>query len=411
MGALIATITSLWGTVAAWAIKIFGVVATTVGDWFAGIGWKLLSFQWIRNVYEFLSKIAGVVKKVFFNSKIVKLIKVVATLGLFSMAIVQTVFIARIVLNSKTEYIGDAVFWAFLIINAASIFIFALYLLAFIVGLFKKELRYGFVAALFFVYIISLFSYRNTGLKLYLNIFQSFDTLKVIFLIALGVLVIFKLADERERCCFSAFLLCVIGIAICLLIYKGGNFANIVVYGFSEEIPEVAAKDVGFIGYLRVAIEYFSGDGEILSGVSSGILLQSVAVAKSYGNFLASVAVAFNGLIIAVSSLAPYLLFTVGVGFLMSLINGRIKQVIYLTKVIRTLKYLFFGMLCMLAAAIILPFFFGTKVGIISLTLNMWNTVLSFLVIFALVILSSGARKLITDKFANKLNLKKRVEK
>ncbi|MBO4252030.1 MAG: hypothetical protein J5911_05170 [Clostridia bacterium] len=408
MSALIAAITSLLGSLSAVAMKAVTFLATTTGGWFVGIGWKLLSFQWIRNVYDFLSNVVSIVKKMFFNPFIVKAVKIIATLGLFALAVVQTVFMAKIFLGIKQIFNGDTILKLIMLLNVAAIAVFIIYLLAFLLGLLKKKLRYGFIAALFFVYITVAFSYYNTGLKIYRELFQSFDTLKVVFMAVLGVLAIFKLADGIKQTSVIAFLLCLAGVILCMFVFNA-DFAGIVIYGFEGEIPAVASNKVGFIAYIRSLIEYFSKDGDMLSGVSAEIVSQGFACGKNLGSFAGSVAIVFNGLIIAVCTFAPYLLFTVGVGLIMSLLNERVKQIIYISKALKALKYLFLGLLSALVAALILSFFIGAAGTAVSFELDIANSILSFLTIIVLVFLSMGARKLITDKPISKINLKKKI--
>ena len=408
MGAIIAAITSFGGTVVAFAVKIFGFLATTLGGWIAGWGWKLLSFQWIKSVYEFLGKIIGFLKKTVFNAKFVKFVRVILSLGIFALAVVQTVYITKVFFAGYDPLYGGGVYIAFFAVNVIAIAVFVLYLFAFIAGLFKKKIRYGFIAALLSVYAVALFSLGQLGGGFYRNLAFSFNNLKLVFIITFVVLALFKLIDGEKPTSVWAFLLCAISVLLCYFAFNGQKFAAIAIYEFSEEIPEITAKNVNLVSYIMSAVEYFSG-GDTLSGVTAEIFSQSVALSSSSGVFVAGITVVFNGLIIAVCTLAPYLLFSAGIGFLMSLLNDRTAQYIYLTKTLKALKYLFLGLLFAFIGAIILSAFYGAGGGIVKLYLSASNCVVTFLAVLGLAVFSGISRKLIADKLVNKLKLKKKI--
>lgn len=409
MKAMIAAITSFGGTIVACAGKGLLFLATTVGGWLASIGLKLLSFQWIKSLYGFLCEVVGFLKKTIFNAKFVKVVRVVLSLGIFALAVVQAVFIGKVFFAGFDPLSGGGVYIAFFVINVIAIIIFVLYLFAFIAGLFKKKIRYGFVAALLSVYLVALFSLGQLGEGFYRDLVQSFDVLKLIFIILFAALALFKLIEGEKPTSVWAFLLCVGSVVLCFLAFTGQKFAVIPMYGFSEEIPEVAANNVNIVSYIRIAVEYFS-DGNVLGGVTTEIFLQSVTLSSVSGVFVAGVAVAFNGFIIIVCTLAPYLLFSAGIGFLMSLLNDRISQYIYLTKTLKTIKYLFWGLFLAFVGTLVLSMFYNFDGGIVRIYLSEGNCVITFLLVLGLAATAAISRKLIADKFTNKLKLQKIIK-
>lgn len=406
MSAVFSLLTSIVETGSSIVLKTFGRLATVVGRWIAILGQKILSFEWIKSIYEAICKVAGYLKKTIFNAKVVKIMNILLSLTLFALAVVQAVFGVQVYIADAKIALSGVSAVVFFVINAASFFIYILYLLAFVLGIFKKRFRYGFISALFITYLLAYMSYNMTGLLLYRNLADSFGTLKIALIVIFAVLAVLKLFDQDHVTSVFAFLLCGLGVLFVYLLFRYVYFANVAVYEFGKE-SSTTAGNVGFLAYFRHTAAYFAGtlDTTVYSP-STEILLQCVALSEQSGKFVASLAVVLNGLVVTVSEIAPYLLLSVLGGFAMGMINNRFQQVAYLSKTSKALKYLFFGILCAFLAALILSFFFGGE----TFVLKTDKSLLSLFAVVGLAALCALSRKLIIDKYANKLKLKKKIK-
>ncbi len=406
MSAVFSLLTSIVEMCSSFALKTFGKLATVVGGWIAILGKNLLSFEWIKSIYELICNIAGYLKKTLFNAKVVKIFNILLSLALFALAVVQAVFGLQVYIGDAKSALSGVTAVVFFVINIASFFIYILYLLAFILGIFKKKFRYGFVSALFFTYLMAFMSYHMTGLLLYRDLVDSFETLKIALIVIFAVLAVLKLFDPEHVTSVFAFLLCGLGVLFVYLLFRYAGFANVAVYDFGKE-SSVTAGNVGFLAYFRHTAEYFEGTlNPNVYSPSTEILLQCIALSEQSGKFVASLAVVLNGFILSVSAIAPYLLLSVLSGFAMGMLNNRVLQVAYLSKALKALKYLFFGIFCAFLAALILSFFYGGETFLLSVD----RSLLSLFAVIGLAILCALSRKLIIDKYAGKLKLKKKIK-
>lgn len=401
MGALIAAITSLGGTIAMFTIKIFGSFATVAGGWMANIGWKLISFEWINKIYNFFGKVFGFLKKTLFNPKVVSILKIILTVGLFALNGVQLYFIAKVYTGHESFEYDDKVALALNLFAAAICVIFSL---AFIFGLFKKKLRYGFISAILAIYFITAFSAKYFGGlyagNIYREISSSFDTLKIPFLIGFAVLAILKLINVENPTSVFAFFLSAACAVIAYLLFKNENFACFVEYDYlGGELAE-NSNNVGLKSVVDELIKFFSADGAGGSGLGKYIVEGSIAAKETQGNFIAALILAANVGLILVSKLLPFVFVAIAVGAVMSMLNDRTKQCVYISRCIRLLKYAFWGTLVALICGICVSVFF--KDPDLTATLNVGGYIAVFVAIFGLLLLFVIARKLIADKFVNK---------
>lgn len=406
MNAVLIAITSAWRSLSSAVLGGVGFVATTVGGWFLSVGRKFLSFEWVKRICEFCKKVYDALKKTVFNPKVVKIANIVLSLALFGLAVTQLVFaMIALITGASTALTGTAEAIVFFVLNVLSAGVCVLFLLSFVLGLFKKTFRYGFVGAFIFSYVIAMMSANFTGAVLYQDLAENVFGLKIAAIVVFAVLAVLKLTDEKKPTSVFAFFLCILSAVTVVLLYQAGGFGNIASYDFGQEFHR-SAEGVGFIAYFRHISEYFSGTAEG-GDVARAIMLQSLSLADTSGKFAAAFAATGNGLICFICSLAPYVLLTTLAGFFMGTLNDRLAQTVYLSKTLKTLKYLFFGILiAFLAALVIQPIF---EKGQIALIPNVGAALAALISVATLAAASALSRKMITEKYARKLKIKEKL--
>ncbi len=406
MNAVFAAIASAWHAVSSAVIRGVGFVAGTVGGWFAKIGRKFLSFEWVKRICELFKKIYGFLKKTVFNPKVVKIAKIVLSFALFGLAVAQMVFAALTLFSGASAALtGKADSVIFFVLNALSALVCAAFLLSFVFGLFKKTFRYGFVGALLCFYIIAMMSAEFTGAPLYRDLAENIFGLKIAAIVVFAVLALLKLTDEEKPTSILAFLFCVLSAVAIVLLYRMGGFGGIAAYDFGQEL-HLGAEEVGALAYFRRLGEFLSG-AERGGGVSGAILSQSLALAETSGKFAAAFAAAGNCLVCFVCSLAPYVLLTALTGCFMGALNDRLAQTVYLSRTLKTFKYLFFGVLVAFLAALCVQPLFGD--GPIVLLPDFVAALVALLSTAALAGGCALSRKMIADKYAHKLKIKEKL--
>lgn len=406
MSVLIMTITSAWNQVIALVVKISGFLMGMVGSLVATISKKFLSFQWVKSVYSFLEKIKNVLKNTIFNAKVVKICNILLSLTLFALTAAQTIFIAVVLIGMDDSVLPvGAENMTFFVINVASVVILIGFLIAFIVKLWKKKLSYGFLAAILYVYFLMLFSDRFTSQLIFRDLIRSFDTLKVAFIVIFSILAFLKLFDADHSINFSSFLFSALGVLFIYLLFESTWFANIASYDMHAE-SVLTSKDIDFLSYFRHVNEYFAETLRVDAfSPSKELLLQSLALMETTGKFVTSMAIILNGFVLFVSALAPYLLLSTLVGFVLSLLNRPPLQVAYLSKSLKAYKYLFFGLLFALISALILSCVYRDDAELLF-QLNVSNILFSLLSVIGLVILCFVCRSVATNRYTNHLKKK-----
>lgn len=408
MSSLISMVGSVWSGAVAAVMQLFGTVGGVIGGWLAGLGAKLLSFQWVKNVYNFIGKIADVLKKTVFNDKAVRIMKVVLTLALFGLSVAQAVLTVKFFIVNVTDAFEEgAEFIVFFVLVCAAAVFFLCSLLLFLWRLFKKKTDYTFVAALFYFYLVAMFAHAMTGLLFYRDLAGSFDVLKIALIVVFAVTAFIKLIDRENPTSVIAFFLCAIGVLVVYFVYKSEGFAKIVQFTFGSEFA-LNSKEIGFISYFRQMALAFEPISELpAADPVLAVVRFGLSLSETSGKFVAGMVTAFTGFVLFVSEVAPYLLLTAFIGFAMAMLNDRPKQVSYLAKTLKGLKYLFFGLLTALLAAWITTFFYpdGQTVGV---SLYTAPAVLSILAVVALSVLCAGSCKLVGEKGANRFRPKKK---
>lgn len=401
MGSIIIAVTTLFKTVLS---KITGgllFVVSAIAKGIAAIGRKLLSFEWVKRVCEFFKKIYNFLKKTVFNPVVLKIVNITLSLGLFALAVAQTVFVVIDLVAARSVVSGGQaspiVFYA---LNALAALICIAYLLSFVVGLFKKTFKYGFVGALVLVHIVLLLSQNLMGDPLYGGIAQKINGLKIAAIVVFAVLALFKLADGDKPTSFIAVLFCIFSAVLVAVLYQSCGFGGAAEYYFGNEM-QIKAADLDIILYLRYLKQFVLGT--VAAGnTTAAVLAQSVGLAETSGKFTASFVAAGNGLVCFVCSVAPYVLLTTLMGYLVGMLNNRVTQTVYLTRVLKTLKYLFLCELLTAIVALVIKSAFSNE--LIILALNAGNMILSLLFTVALAGICALSRWLISEKLARKFD-------
>lgn len=405
MSAIITAITSAFSKVTALILKGLSVVGGVVGGWFVSLGSKLLSFEWVQKVVNCCSKVVSYLKKTIFNAKVVKLIKFLLSVALFALTIVQIVFIVKAIVSSPEglalDGVANIVVFA---LNVAALVVVVAYLLVYVLGLFKKRINWGFVGAMFGAYVITLMSNDVVGSLVYRDIAASYGKLKIAFIVVFAIATVISLLDSTQHTSFWAFVLSALGALFVYLLYKSVNIVEMVSYTMGVE-STFGSGMMGFVGYFNYISEYFAGTLNTNFYIPTvQVLAQSASLSATSGKFVASIAIVFNGFVMVVSQLAPYLLLTAFGGFAMSMINNKPTQILYLSKTLKALKYLFGCLLCSVVVGGILTAFFNSDS--LALNINVGKVVLSLVAVIGLAILCALSRKLIVNNCAKRMGIK-----
>ena len=397
MASIIAAITSFGGTALAFAIKIFGSMSTVVGGWFSSIGWKLLSFQWIKSVYDFIVNAFGILKKTVFNPKVVKIARVIVSLALFVLTAVQIYFLVKVFV-AFYPYEGE--FIPILALNGVAIVFCVGYCLAFLFGLIKKKMRYGFIATIVATYFIVLFSSNLLVVKFYSDLYRAFDALKIPFIAVFSALAILKLIDAEKRTSIFAFFLSALGVFVAYKLFNDENFAYILKFEYVSGEVTFSSNGIRLFPMFRELIAFFSGQNSGLYDMGAQLVRESISYSVNHGVWIAGIILVVNFSVIIICEILPYVIISVGIGLMMSMLNNRTMQSAYLTKTIRLLKYAFWGAFVALILAFIGMFVVNGK-GALILTMNVGGIILTFAAIIGLLIICYISRKLIADKYYN----------
>ena len=259
MGSVIIAITTFCQTIMA---KITGgllFVVSAIGKGFAAIGRKLLSFEWVKKVCGFFKKIYSFLKKTVFNPVILKIVNIVLSLGLFALAVVQMVFVVIDLVSARTVITsGQATPIVFYVLNALTALICIVYLLFFVLGLFKKRFKYGFVGALVLVHIVLLLTQNLMGDTLYVGLAEKINGLKIAAIVVFAVLVLFKLMDGQKPTSFLAIIFCVFSAVMVAVLYQTCGFGGVAAYYYGNEM-HLNAADIDIVLYLRYVKEFILG--------------------------------------------------------------------------------------------------------------------------------------------------------
>ena len=400
-------VSSVWSGAVAAVMKLFGTVGGIIGGWVARLGAKLLSFQWVRSIYNFFGKIVDVLKKTVFNDKAVRIMKAVLTLALFGLSVAQAVLSIKVfIADADRAFEEGAEFIVFFVLICAAALFFLCSLLLFLWRLCKKKFDYSFIPALFYFYLMAMFAYAMTGLLFYRDLVNSFDVLRIALIVVFAILALIKLIDRENPTSAIAFLLCAVGVLVVYFVFQSEGFAKIAQFTFGSEIA-LNSKEIGFIPYFRQMSLAFDPNFELSSTPTMEVVRLGLSLSETSGRFVAGMAAAFIGFVLFVSEVAPYLLLTAFVGFAMAMLNDRPKQVSYLSKMLKGLKYLFFGLLVALLAAWITTLLYPDgKAVVMSLCTS--SAVLSIMAVALLAILCAVSRKLVGEKGANRYKPKEK---
>lgn len=406
MGTIIAFFTGLYGKVIALGIKLMALVATGL----AKVGIKLLSYEWIKKIYEVIGKVLSFIKKVFLNQKVIAILKYVLAIGLCGITLVQIYFVGNsayagfgdILALLKTDSIGVKIFSSlFLAVLVIGVLATTILCLRSVLKIFKKQIKLGFVPALLFTYLALIFLSSSLKSKAIISVMESFKLINVLAIV-LAVFAFFKLFDKAYPVSFFGLVFASIGIVLAFLIFKALSFGSLINFEIVGEIA-FSGKDV----YLTDAINGFLSPQDS-AGLMRMVALWGLSFAKDSGNFATSIVLTLSTFAIMVCQILPYALLSCAIGLLMGLVNERQQQYAYLTKVLKTLGYMLITVAIAFVLILILVLAFKTPKGVyLIVTQNVGGFILTFGIILALVILTAGARALFAHKLYGKRMPKK----
>lgn len=405
MSGIIAFIVGLWHTVSAVVGGFLSGVLVKVGAILAGLGLKLLSFEWIKKVWEIIQKIWGVLKKTIFNAKFLAVVKVILAVGICGLVGFNCFSVGKqVYLEHQTllelfnfentlqsaQAVGVLMVAIGLIISAVSV-------LLFVFGLIKKRVRLGFIPAILLTYIVALFVDELIYFPFMQSLIQQFKLINLIALLTVFYAVI-KAFDKDRHSSFFGFFFCGLGLLLAFLLFKSSNLAQLMTFSTSE--AQIGLSDLNLINLIRGM-----GGKETIVGIDSVMVEWCLGYATRNGNFVC--ALVYMGLVLCVfvAKLFPYLILSLAVGFLMGVINDRPNQHVFLSRVLEVLKLAVIFVLVVTVVVIVLAVAFKDPAGL-SIGVGVGSLIFTLAMCALLAIIAGSARALFQNKPYNKLGFK-----
>ena len=398
MSAIILAIKGLWDTVSLLVTGLFSKVIVKVGALLAGLGLKLLSFEWIRKIWEIIQKIWDVLKKTLFNAKFLGVVKVLITLALCGIVGYNCYLIgSELFANYQNvlEFIkSDKLLEVFkaisFILVAVGLVITAILVISYLFGLLKKKIRLGFIPAILFTYLLAMFLNTHAYFPEMEELIKKFALVNLVGILTM-VYAVIKAFDKDRHSSFFGFFFCGIAILACFLLFSSTKIG--VFFSFTSSEVDVSLLDITFINFIKGMI-----GKETVIGTDAMMVTWAKNFHLANGSFVGALVYMMTIFALYASMLIPFMLLSLAVGFLMALINDRPSQHAYLTKVLGVVKSVVFCVLAVTLFAILLALVFKDPMEFFNVKVLVGNIILTLVTCLVFTICALSARALFANK-------------
>lgn len=398
MSAIILAIKGLWDTVSLLVTGLFSKIIVKVGALLAGLGLKLLSFEWIKKIWEIIQKIWDVLKKTLFNAKFLGVIKVLITLALCGIVGYNCYLIgSELFANYQNvlEFIkSDKLLEVFkaisFILVAVGLVITAILVISYLFGLLKKKIRLGFIPAILFTYLLATFLNKHAYFPEMEELIKKFALVNLVGILT-TVYAVIKAFDKDRHSSFFGFFFCGIAILVCFLLFSSTKIG--VFFSFTSSEADVSLLDITFINFIKGMI-----GKEIIIGTDAMMVTWAKNFHLANGSLVGALVYMMTVFALYASMLIPFMLLSLAVGFLMALINDRPSQHAHLTKVLAVVKSVVFCVLAVTLFAILLAFAFKDPMEFFKVKVLVGNVILTLVMCLVFTICALSARALFANK-------------
>lgn len=383
-------------------VNLAGALVTKCLGLLAGLGGKLLSFEFVKKIVDVIKSVVDVIKKYVLNEKVVTIAKFILSIGLLVLTFVQVFLVGKDIvldlLGEKLFFGGDVV--TKLVFAACVVGLVLTLALAVkgLIGLIKKDFNVQFVSALLFTCAVNSLLKPFVVDEIAEKVIAQFTLVDVVAIVTV-VYALATLLKAKGEGSFLGTFFSTIGAVVVFLIFKNVNLGWFLTYEIIGETT-FSVKDVDLVAVLLGV-----NDLDQVMGFEYSILHWCLSLKDGMGAFASALALTLNVMAIIVGALLPFAILSLAVGFLCATVCDRYNQFILLSRVIYTLKMIFLFALVGAVSSFVISTWLGH--GFMAVAMNVKGMITTLIFIIIISIIANIARKCVVSKPHNCIKTKK----